>query len=148
MLKHQAGLPTMNLNQWSPSFLALGTGFKEDNFSMDQGGSKWGWFRGDSSALRLLCTVISVITSAPLTPSGIRSRQLGFERESEVTQSCPTLCDPMDCSLPDFSVHGIFQARVLEWVAISFSRGSSRPRDRTQVSRIAGRCFTSEPPGV
>ena len=45
----------------------------------------------------------------------------------------------MDCSLPGFSVHGIFQARVLEWVAISFSRGSSRPRDRTQVSCIVGR---------
>ena len=48
----------------------------------------------------------------------------------------------MDCSLPGSSIHGIFQARVLEWVAISFSRGSSRPRDRTQVSCIAGRCFT------
>ena len=57
-------------------------------------------------------------------------------------QSCPTLSDPMDCSLPGFSVHGIFQARVLEWVAFSFSRGSSRPRDRTQVSLIAGRRFT------
>ena len=53
-----------------------------------------------------------------------------------------TLCDPMDYSLPGSSVHGIFQARVLEWVATSFSRGSSRPRDRTWVSRIAGRCFT------
>ena len=61
---------------------------------------------------------------------------------SEVAQLCPTLCDPMYCSLPGFSVHGIFQARVLEWVAISFSRGSSWPRDRTQVSCIAGRCFT------
>ena len=48
-------------------------------------------------------------------------------------------CDPMDCSLPGSSVHGIFQARILEWVAISFSRGSSRPRNRTQVSRITGR---------
>ena len=47
----------------------------------------------------------------------------------------------MDCSLPDSSVHGIFQARVLEWVAISFSRGSSWPRDGTQVSCIADRCF-------
>ena len=46
-------------------------------------------------------------------------------KESEVAQSCPTLCDPMDCSLPGFSVRGIFQARVPEWVAISFSRGSS-----------------------
>ena len=51
------------------------------------------------------------------------------ESESEVAQSCPTLCDPMDCSPPGSSVHGIFQARILEWVAISFSRGSSPPRD-------------------
>ena len=64
------------------------------------------------------------------------------ESENEVAQSCPTLCNPMDCSLPGFSVHGIFQARVLEWVAISFSRGSSWPRNRTQVSCIAGRRFT------
>ena len=51
------------------------------------------------------------------------------KKESEVTQSCPALCSPADCKLPCSSVHGIFQARVLEWVAISFSRGSSRPRD-------------------
>ena len=63
-------------------------------------------------------------------------------KESEVAQSCLTLCDPMDCSLPGSSVHGIFQARVLEWVAISFSRGSSRLRDWTLVSCIAGRHFT------
>ena len=59
-------------------------------------------------------------------------------------QSCLTLCDPMDCSLPGSSVRGIFQARILEWVAISLSRGSSRPRDRTWiscVSCIAGRFF-------
>ena len=62
--------------------------------------------------------------------------------ESEVSQSCPTLSDPMDCSLPGFSVHGIFQARVLEWAVISFSRGSSQLRDQTQVSHIVGRCFT------
>ena len=52
------------------------------------------------------------------------------------------LCEPMDCSLPGSSVHGIFQARVLEWVAISFSRGSSQPRDRTWVSHTAGRHLT------
>ena len=72
--------------------------------------------------------------------------------ESEVAQSCPTLCDPVDCSPPGSSVHGILQARILEWVAISFSilewvaisfsRGSSRPRDWTRVSCIAGRRFT------
>ena len=65
---------------------------------------------------------------------------------SLVTQSCLTLCDPMDCSLPGFSVHGIFQARILEWAAISFSRGSPRPRDRMQCSVLADRFFTTEPP--
>ena len=63
------------------------------------------------------------------------------EKESEIAQSCSTLCNPMDYSLPGSSGHGIFQARVLEWVAISFSRGSSWPRDRTRVSFIAGRRF-------
>ena len=52
------------------------------------------------------------------------------------------LCDPMDCSLPGSSIHGIFQARVLEWVAISFSRRSSQSKDWTQVSHIVGRRFT------
>ena len=64
-----------------------------------------------------------------------------FKKESEVVQLCPTLCSPMDCSLPGSSLHGIFQARVLEWVAISFSRGPSRPTDRTLVSHIVGRRF-------
>ena len=59
-----------------------------------------------------------------------------------VAQSCPTLCNPMDCSPPGYTVHGIFQARILEWVPISFSRGSSQPRHRTWVSHIAGRFFT------
>ena len=59
------------------------------------------------------------------------------ESESEVTQSYLTFRDPIDCSLPGSSVHGIFQARVLEWVAIPFSRESSQPRDRTWVSCIA-----------
>ena len=64
------------------------------------------------------------------------------ESKSEVVQSCPTLCDPMDCSLPGSSLHGIFQARILEWVAISLSRRSSQPRDWTQVSCIVGKHFT------
>ena len=66
-----------------------------------------------------------------------------------VTQSCPTLQHP-DSSPPGSSVHGIFQARILEWVAISFSRGSSQPRGQTSiscVSCVAGRLFTAEPPG-
>ena len=59
-----------------------------------------------------------------------------------VAQSCLTLCSPVDCSLPGSSIHGISQARILEWVAMPSSRGSSRPRDQTQVSCIAGRFFT------
>ena len=61
--------------------------------------------------------------------------------EVKVAQPCPTLCDPMN--LPVSSVHGILQARMLEWFAIPFSRGSSQPRGQTQVSHIAGRFFTS-----
>ena len=57
-------------------------------------------------------------------------------------ESCPTLCDPTDCSPPGSAVRRISQARILEWVAISFSRGSSQPRDQTQVSHIAGGFFT------
>ena len=56
---------------------------------------------------------------------------------------CLTLWDPIDCSLPGASVHGILQARILEWVAIPFSRGSSQPKDQTQVSCIAGGFFTN-----
>ena len=59
-----------------------------------------------------------------------------------VTKSCLTVCDPMDCSPPGSSVHGILQARILEWVAMPSSRRSSQPRDLTQVSHIAGRFFT------
>ena len=58
-----------------------------------------------------------------------------------VSQSCPALCDPMDCSPPGSSVHGILQARILQWVTIPFSRGSSWPRNWTQVSCIAGGFF-------
>ena len=66
-----------------------------------------------------------------------------------VAQSCPTHCDPTDYSLPGSSVHGISQARIPKWVVIFFSRGSSRPRDRTWVSHVAGRFTDSlltEPP--
>ena len=62
--------------------------------------------------------------------------------ESEVTQSHLTLSDPMDCSLPGSSIHGVFQAGVLEWVAISSSRGSSQPRDQTVFPALTGGFFT------
>ena len=68
------------------------------------------------------------------------TQQKGWKKKVkvEVTQSCPTLWDPMG-----YTVHGILQARILEWVAFPFSRGSSWPRDQTQVSCIAGSFFTS-----
>ena len=68
-----------------------------------------------------------------------------FKREKScesVTQSCLTVYKTMDCSPPDSSVREILQARILEWIAIPFSRGSSWPRDRTWISHIAGRFFT------
>ena len=56
----------------------------------------------------------------------------------KVAQSCPTLCEPMN-----YTVHGILQARIMEWVAFPFSKVSSKPKDGTQVSRVAGGFFTS-----
>jgi len=61
-----------------------------------------------------------------------------YKVKVKVAELCPTLCNPID-----YIVHGIFQARILEWVAFPFSRGSSQPRDQTRVSSIAGRFFTS-----
>ena len=76
---------------------------------------------------RLSCSIPNWVVSCP------------FEHVTvKVAQSCPTLCNPMD-----HRVYGILQARILEWVAFPFSRGSSQPRDQTQVSCIAGRFFTS-----
>ena len=73
--------------------------------------------------------------------SVFKSRDIGLPAKVHmcvlVTQSCPTLCDPMDYSPPGSSVHGIFQERILEWVAISFSMESSQPRDRTHVFCIS-----------
>ena len=76
-----------------------------------------------------------------LFPPKLQKQQRKWKKESEVAQACLTLCDPVDCTPPGSSVHGILQAWILEWVAISFSRGSSWPGDRIQVSHIAGRRF-------
>ena len=82
----------------------------------------------------------------PLKPPGKSKRCCKVKwtelKWSEVAQSCLTLCDPVDCSLPGSSAHGILHARILEWVAISFSRGSSRPKDWTCISCIADGFFT------
>ena len=82
----------------------------------------------------------SAFVHRPWGPSG--TPQSEKKVKVLVIQSCPTLWDPMDCSLPGSSVLGTLQARVLGWVAIPFSRGSSQPRDHTQVSHFAGRLFT------
>ena len=66
---------------------------------------------------------------------------------AQLLHFCLTLCDLMDCSLPGSSVHGILYGRILEWVAVHFSRRSSELRDQTCISCIAGGFFTTEPPG-
>ena len=82
-----------------------------------------------SSELELILERLSLESTLPALPEVLKVK---------VTQLCPTLCDPVD-----YTVHGILQARILEWVAYPFSRRSSQPRDQTQVSRITGRFFTS-----
>ena len=108
--------------------------------SVTAGKGGQGNHRADAGQCCLLVTHWGMKTKSPITLSILST---GDESESEVVQSCPTLCGPMNCSLPGSSIHGIFQARILEWVAIAFSRGSSQPRDRTRVSCIVGRRFTT-----
>ena len=114
---------------------------------------EWSWARGvpRRQTDRWRQNQLALVSSTGKDKTGccLRSFKRGPSPEDlstyfskEVAQSCPTLCDPMDCSPPGSSVRGIFQARVLEWVAISFSRGFSRPRDWTRVSCTAGRCIT------
>ena len=87
--------------------------------------------------------------SPALQADSLPSHSLGSPRKKVKVKSlsCVPTLRHHGCSLPCSSVHGIFQARVLEWVAIAFSRGSSRPRDQTQVSHIVGGALLSEPPG-
>ena len=82
----------------------------------------------------------------PCAPSIMDSMVMDVHACS-VAKPYPTLCDPMDYSLPGSSVYGIFQARILEWVAISFSRESSQPGIKPLSLALAGGFFTTEPPG-
>ena len=98
------------------------------------GGSAESPHQSPTEASRLCAPSPSAIGPGSISPT--RAQEL---LGSQVTQSRMTLCHPIDCSPPGSSVHGILWPRILEWGAICFSRGSSRPRHRTWVSRIAGR---------
>ena len=80
----------------------------------------------------------TIPTSTPSKKTKLKNTWTIIKVKVRVAQSCPTLCDHID-----YIVHGILQARILGWVAFPFSRGSSQPRDQTQISHIAGRFFTN-----
>ena len=100
--------------------------------------------------------IVQIFRSALPARAGTGPLKSGSARPSEYVHACVCdqllsrvwlFCDPRDCSLPDSSVHGVFQARILDWVAMSSCRGPFWPRDQTQVSCIAGKFFITEPPG-
>ena len=110
----------------------------------------WWWlalsapYWSKSDATRNVLSYIKL--SAFPTPEGGIHHLHNTLRCSSVAKSCLILCDPMDCGPPGSTVYGILQERILEWVDISISRLSFRPRDRTDISCVAGGFFTSEPP--
>ena len=124
------------------------------------GDSTWIFLHGNSSSLSHGSLWSCHISPKPLFPlakagHGARPRHAfspflswtfssstSMEVRLLFTQLCPALCNPMNCILPGYFVHGALQARILEWVAIPFSRGSSQPKNWTQVSWTAGRFFT------
>ena len=107
------------------------------------------WSSKQMAPKRKLCghTCIAQSRLQPEKPNEVKDGRYimikGTSHQEDITVvNRSTLCDPMDCSPPGSSVHGIPQSRLLEWVAISFSKGSSQPRDQTWVSCIAGIFFT------
>ena len=153
-LRKSKGKNTRDIGELSATLDALPTVISDTN-CLVEGGS--------IGSLRCLSTDLTPILSWPLTCPDIDEtpKKLGWKGKLRIkrthylgeicflpfksrqvsnngsVQSCPTLCDPMDCSPPGFSVHAILQARILEWVAIPYSRISSWPRDRTHVSCIS-----------
>ena len=94
------------------------------------------FFKFTSLTLFCFCFCFACFVLFYFTKSSTNDRLLFLWDVYSVAQSCPIFCDPMDCSLPGSSVHGIFQARLLEWVVISFSRESSQLRDQTFISYV------------
>ena len=96
--------------------------------------------------IHLRRTILTVVHPGSEDPGWVsaqsRNWYMALKTKVSVAQSCLTLCNPMDFSLPGFSVHEILQAKILEWITIPFSRGSSWPRNQTWVSCTAGRFFT------
>ena len=111
-----------------------------------QRGKDWGWM--ELSAIEFLLWKYWTNTIYPILCLVFREIKKKISNTHSmlvkvlVAQLCLTLCNPMNCNPPGSSVHGILQARILEWVAILFSRGSSWPRDWTQVSCTTGRFLT------
>ena len=101
----------------------------------------------DLGESQLLCDEVALWRGPCDREGNSDSYQAQRNKEREVAQLCPTLHDPMDCSLPGSSFHGIFQARVLEWVAISFSRGFSNPGIEPRSPALQVDAIPSEPPG-
>ena len=100
-----------------------------------------GIFQAKSTGVGCHC-LLQPMTTEEFAKCDSRDFFFSFVSVCLVAQSCPTLCDLIDCSPPGSSVHGILQARILEWVAIPFSNGSSWPRNWTQVSCITDRFVT------
>ena len=101
------------------------------------------------SRVQLFATLWIIACQAPLS-MGFSKQEYWSGLPCSLPGDFPTLCVPMDCDLPGSSVHGILQARILEWVAMPSSRGFSRPRDQTCIfcgSCITGRFFATQPPG-
>ena len=86
--------------------------------------SCWPYLYGNHTLKKRFYVGVDLIYSVVLVVSGVQSSDFSYTSVCSASQSCLTLCDPMDCGPPGSSVHGIFQARMLEWVAISDSRGS------------------------
>ena len=95
-------------------------------------------FTNSSTGMKTLkARECALLISVPSMPCGVKTCAIRMCVCAKSLQSCPTLCDPTNCSLPGSSVQGIFQARILEWVASSYSRKSFRPRDQTHLSCIS-----------